>query len=84
MLRLLIGTQMENLADTVVVVPLLEKFLLVRDGVTLDEVLQLWEVGGEEDATAHGGESGIAERKTENKFGAKLRAKLANNLENAL
>ena len=75
---------LQYLADAVVVVPLLEELLLVGDRVTLDEVLQLWEVGGEEDATAHGGESGIAERKTENKFGAKLRAKLANNLENAL
>ena len=44
---------MENLANTVVVVPLLEKFLLVRDGVTLDEVLQLWEVGGEENTASH-------------------------------
>ena len=55
MLGLLVRAEVKYLADAVVVVPLLEELLLVGDRVTLDEVLQLWEVCGEENATAHGG-----------------------------
>lgn len=55
MLRILVRVDLKYLADAVVVVPLLQKLLLVRRWVTLDEILQLWQIGGEENTAAHDG-----------------------------
>ena len=46
---------MKDLANTVIMVPLLEKFLLVRRRVTFNEILQLREVRSEQDAAPHAG-----------------------------
>ena len=53
MRSLLVRVYVEDLADAVIVVPLLEELFLIRGGITLDEILQLWQVGGEEDTSTH-------------------------------
>lgn len=54
-LCLLVRVNVKDLTDAVVVVPLLEELFLVCRRVSLDEILKLWEVRGEEDAATHGG-----------------------------
>ena len=54
MVSLFIGVDAENLANAIVVVPLLEKLLLVRFWVALYEILELGKIGSEEDAASHG------------------------------
>lgn len=44
MLSLLIWISLEDLANAVIVVPLLKKFFLVRDRVAFDQVLQLRQI----------------------------------------
>lgn len=44
MVRLLLGVEMENLTNGVVMIPLLEKLLLVPLGVPLYQVLKLREI----------------------------------------
>lgn len=54
MLSLFIGIYEEDLSNAVVVIPLLQEFFFVRRGITLDEILQLREVGREQHTTTHG------------------------------
>lgn len=44
MVCLFVRVDLEDLPDTVIVVPLLQKLLLVCDGVTLDKILQLGQI----------------------------------------
>ena len=45
MVGLFVGVEVKDLADTVIMVPLLQKFFLVGYRIALDEVLKLREVG---------------------------------------
>lgn len=55
MARLFLGIEMKNLANGVVVIPLLEELFLVRFRVSLYQVLELREIRGQEDASWHCG-----------------------------
>ena len=55
MLCILVRINLEDLAYAVIVVPLLQELLLVRRGVTFNEVLQLRKVGSEQDTAPHAG-----------------------------
>lgn len=46
---------LKNLTYRVVMIPLLQKFLFVRDRVTLDEILKLREVGSTLKSAYHDG-----------------------------
>lgn len=46
---------LKNLTYRVVMIPLLQKFLFVRDRVTLDEILKLREVGSALKSAYHDG-----------------------------
>lgn len=54
MLSIFVWVDLEYLADAAVVVPLLEKFLLVCGRVTFYEILKLRKIGCEEYAATHG------------------------------
>ena len=45
---------LKDLTNTVVVIPLLEKFFLVSSRVPFNQVLQLRQVGSEQDTATHG------------------------------
>ena len=51
---LFIRVCMKDLANTVIMVPLLEKFLLVCRWVSLDKILKLREIRREQYTTTHG------------------------------
>lgn len=53
MLCVLVRVNLEDLADAVIVIPLLQELLFVRGWVTLDEVLKLREIRGEKHAATH-------------------------------
>ena len=53
MLRILVRVNLEDLADAVVVIPLLEKLFFVGRWVTFDEVLQLREIRRKKNAATH-------------------------------
>lgn len=53
MLSLLIGVYFEDLANTVVMVPLLKKLFLIGNRVPLDEILELRKIGRKENTTTH-------------------------------
>jgi len=55
MIRLFLRVEMKNLTDGVVVIPLLEKFFPVSFRIPLYQVLELREIGGQEDASWHRG-----------------------------
>lgn len=51
--RVVVWADGEELPDAVVVVVLLQELLLVPRRIALDQVLQLRQISGEEDASAH-------------------------------
>ena len=63
MAGLLVRADLENLARRVVVVPLLQELFFVRRGIAFDEVLQLRQVRGAEDAARHGWMRAVAKAK---------------------
>jgi hypothetical protein len=56
MLGLFVWVNLEDLTNAIVVVPLLKKLFLVSSWVSLNEVLKLGQVCGEQDTTTHGEE----------------------------
>jgi hypothetical protein len=52
-LSLFIRIYDEYLTDTVVMIPLLEKFFSVCGRIPFDEILELWKVRSEQDASRH-------------------------------
>jgi hypothetical protein len=53
MLGLFIGIYFEDLANTVIMVPLLKELFFIRNRVSLDEILELREIGSKENTTTH-------------------------------
>ena len=53
MLGLFIGIDLEDLANAIIVIPLLEKFLLIRRRISFYEILQLRQVRSEQDTPSH-------------------------------
>jgi hypothetical protein len=54
MVGLFVRVDLKNLTNTVVVIPLLEKFFLVSSRVPFNKVLQLRQVCSEQDTATHG------------------------------
>ena len=54
MLGLFVRVDLENLTNTIVVVPLLKKLFLVSRWVSFDQVLKLRQVCSEQDTATHG------------------------------
>ena len=55
MFSLFIGINFEYLANAVVMIPLLQELFLVRYRVSFDQVLQLGQVGCQQNASPHAG-----------------------------
>ena len=53
MLRVLVRVDLEDLADAVILVPLLEELLFVGRRVTFDEIRQLGEIGSKKYTATH-------------------------------
>lgn len=53
MLCILVRVNLKDLADAIIVIPLLQKLFFVGRWVTLDEVLQLREIRGKKDTATH-------------------------------
>jgi len=58
-LGLFVWVDLEDLTNAIIVVPLLKKFFLISCWVSLNQVLKLRQVGGEQDTATHG----VKERK---------------------
>ena len=54
MLGLFIWVNLEDLTNAVIVIPLLKKLFLVSSWVSLNQVLKLGQVCGEQDTATHG------------------------------
>jgi hypothetical protein len=49
-----LGMDLKYLTSRVVMVPLLQKFFFVRDRVSFDQILKLWEVRRAQESPYHG------------------------------
>jgi hypothetical protein len=54
MVGLFVRVDLEDLPNTIVVIPLLKKFFFISNWVSLYQILKLWQVCSEQDASTHG------------------------------